>query len=305
MNVVFNDYSLDGQFESIDTFLDYLANCVLDIFSAIKKHGVILLKSYVTFERKVTNDAQLYDLIRTKEINRFPEMSALRSLLVEITDEPFWDESPRTEATAGYQTDVTGDFSGSEPNCFSEALERDRLLLSFRHNAFGSQQLTVRKNDDGFVLDNITDSAVFADFLMQRNSITLAGLLEIHGKAADIIFLKNHSTQKYYVDEDIDDRLKIEDKMQIKDDFCNFVNGKNTGDMLRRLTKPIHHRSITFYEFRTTLRDSREFRIFYHQQGDRWICLCGLLKTTQATPNYIKNHVYDMIRGLQKGSCTL
>ena len=305
MDIVFNDYSLDGQFESTEGFLDYLTDSALDILAAIKKQGAVLLKSYCTYSRKVTADIQLYALIRYKEINRFPELSALRSLLVEITDEPFWEESPRTEATASYQTDVTGDFRGSEPNCFSEALERDRLMLSFRHNNFASQQLTVRKNDDVFVLDNITDSAAFADFLMQRDSITLSGLLEVHGRAADIIFLKNRSTQKYYVDEDINDRLKIEDKMQIKDDFCIFVNGKITGDMLRRLTKPISHKGITFYEFRTTLRDSREFRIFYHRQGFSWICLCGLLKTTQKTPDYIKNHVYDMIRGLPKGSCTL
>ena len=219
MDIVINDYSLDGQFESIDDFLDYLANDIISVLRMIDNQGADLLKSYQTYGRNVTADCSLNDLFKAKEVNRYSEISALRRVLVQIIDEPYWETSPKTDQTAVYNVAAIGTFKGDEPNCFSEALERDSLLFSFRHSDYTEKSINIVKNSIEYTVDCITDSLIFSDFLLNRDCITLSELLEAYGKESNILFLKNENSQKYYVDEDINECLSIEDKLQIKGDF--------------------------------------------------------------------------------------
>ena len=56
MDVVLNDYAIDSQFSSIDNFVDSLAEYTLPALDFLKNKSGILLKSYETYGRKITDD---------------------------------------------------------------------------------------------------------------------------------------------------------------------------------------------------------------------------------------------------------
>lgn len=298
MDIVLNDFSIDGQFESSEDFLDYLTESLFSVLEQLAKQGCILLKSHYTYSRCIVPGITLHDMVFHGNFNGYSEITKLRAFIVQLTDEPFWETDQKTQTDALYDSPVTGNFSGDSPNCLSEAYERGCMLMSFRHNAFSRPTIKISKDSVTNELDNITDRYVLADCLVRKDRMTLAGLLEVYGKESDIIFPQHGGSGCYYVDEGVEEKLTCKDKLQIKGDFIMFIEGKATGQMLRRLTDTVVYKGERIHEFRTTVSNSREFRIYYYKQGSRWICLYGWLKDKQTMPDHIKQIVYDRIRAL-------
>ena len=295
MDVVLNDYAIDSQFSSIDNFVDSLAEYTLPALDFLKNKSGILLKSYETYGRKITDDETIYSFLQSQQYRGFSEAQKLRSLLGEWVSQPYWEDDPRTEKDSTYACGYLGIFRGEEPNCFSEALERDGIIASLEHPSFCTHTLDMIKNDTPRSLYNIYDRRSAGKILFLNDCIGFVELLISGINHRKVCFFSNND--KYYADEYFDNgRLSKEDALAIKEDFDMLMDGRENGNVLSRFTDSITHKKTTYCEFRSTLSDKRQFRIFYFVDGEKWVFLDSLMKTTQTTPDYVKDRTCTLIK---------
>lgn len=292
MEIVLNDYSIDGQFRNVDELMDSLATSVLPILNILNKCNINILKAYDTWNRKLTPTVTMRDVISSNVFRGFSEAQKLRSLLCELQDEPYWEESLKTCREATYFCDVIGNFTGEYPNCFSEATERDKMILSLEHKKYKNDIIQISKDNVDIDINNIHNKKSVASALFVNK---LMGFSEMLFNDRDKIEFYA-SKSNYYADELFDSgELSQEDAFIIKNDFDLFLDGREKGNILSRLTDSISYKNITYYEFRTTLPNKREYRLFYIYDGERVVFFNALIKKTQQTPERIKKRTYDLI----------
>ena len=301
MEVVFNDYSVDAQFSSVEEFVDTLVDKTIPILQTLSGRGDLLLKAYNSYSRVITDQVTLYDFLISSKFRGFPEAQKLKSLLSNLISDPFWESDSKTEVDAKYCCEFTGSFDGTCPNCFSEALERDRLLLSAEHTNFKTDEIEIQKNAELRKIYNFFNKKNAFKILFLNNCITFIEFLSGVVGDRNVIFYSNGSS--YYADElwDAGD-LTLEDAVQIEEDFKLLIDSKKTGTVLPRLTDSITYKDTTYMEFRTTLKGSREFRMFYYIDGSKWIFFDTLIKKTGETPLPAKRRTRGLISKYKKGN---
>lgn len=295
MDVILNDYSIDSQFPSVESFVDSLAENTLPTLECLKNCNGRLLKSYETYSRKITDEETIYSFLHSRQFGGFSEIQKLRSLLGEWVSEPYWEDDSKTEKDSTYSCKYSETFSGEQPNCFSEALERDGVISSLQHPDFQNDTLELVKNGENHHIYNIYDKKSMGKILFLNDCIGFTELLMCgHNKRKVCFFSKNG---KYYADEYFDNgRLSKKDAITIKEDFDLLMTGRENGNVLNRFTDSITHKKMTYCEFRCTLSDKKQFRIFYYVDGEKWVFFDSLMKTTSTTPNHVKDQTYDLIK---------
>lgn len=119
MSIIINDFSIDGQFETIEGFLDNLSKDILPLTKHLKECKCEIFKSVNTYNNQITKSEKLLDVLKMKndEIKKFK--SCISNL---IFDDPHWDEHINTE--------------DNSINCIDEAIKKNYILLSFKHNLY-------------------------------------------------------------------------------------------------------------------------------------------------------------------------
>lgn len=295
MEIIFNDYSLSSQFNTWDVFAESLIEYTLPLLEILKNCSSLILKKFQSYDLHITPELSLNDFLNSNKFRGYPEVQKLRSLLANLRDEPYWETNPLTETTATYRTDYIGMFAGNEPNCFSEAYERDKIILSIEHNDFKMEDFIVEKNDIPERINNFYNKNSALSILFQKNYISFSNFLYHIGESEHIQFFR--SNEKVYVDNEIESfKLSYTDILKIGECFKNWVLGIKTGEMISHLTDSIHHKSIYYNEFRVTLDDKREFRMFYKIFGADYVFFNMLLKDTPTTPQQTKDKTYSLIK---------
>lgn len=295
MEIVFNDYSLSEQFSTAEDFVDSLRNHTLPLLDILRRCDSIILKKYQTYELNVTSDITLYDFLKSPQLKGYAESQKLRSLLAALTDNPYWEDSPKTQCGSLYETEYTGPFAGDMPNCFSEAFERDNTLLSFENDDFKNFKISISKDGNEGYINNFYNTDSSLEVLFQKRYLCFSELLYNLRERVDIDFFKQN--EEVYIDKEFDDeRLSYEDVYKIADYFKKWIFGIKTGDMLAHLTDSISYKSVSYNEFRVSLADNREFRIFYKLFGSKYVFFNLLLKDTPTTPEHIKLKTYGLIK---------
>ena len=141
-NIYLNELSLNGQFRSMDEFLDAcvpLMKC-LKFLQGSKKS---IYKHSSFYKQRITDSLRLNDLrgVRNDKARR------LKSLLLLTTDNPpYWDleEELKQDLEAQY-TVAEADITATS---VAEAAEEDGMLLSFLHNDYQDIMLPVCKNGE-------------------------------------------------------------------------------------------------------------------------------------------------------------
>lgn len=87
------------------------------------------------------------------------------------------EDSIVTESDAVYKCEAIGTFKGSEPTCFSEAMERKWPLLSLRHTSFSNLAVTVEKNQIPYSVMNLFDKESVCEVLLKHKLIGLSEYL--------------------------------------------------------------------------------------------------------------------------------
>ena len=295
MEVVFNDYSLDSQFGSSDAFADSLTEYTLPLLEILKEGGSLILKKFQSYDLRVTQEMTLNDFLTSNQFMGYSESQKLRSLIVGLRDEPYWEENPKSDPSATYMTDYMGIFSGENPNCFSEAYERERMLLSVEHDDFKNESISVKKNDELANISNFYNKQSSLVALFRRNHISFSEFLFHLSDGIKVSFFK--SGGEAYIDKEFKSlQLSGNDVFKIIEYYKRWLIGIRTGAMMAHLTDSIHHRGCTYSELRVTLDDKREFRLFYKQFGSQYVFFNMLLKDTPETPEQTKDKTYSLIK---------
>ncbi|MBQ7088572.1 MAG: hypothetical protein IJN04_02915 [Clostridia bacterium] len=295
MEIVFNDYSLNSQFSTSDIFADSLLQYTLPLLELLKNSSSLILKKYQSYDLHITSELSLNDFLTSNQFKGYPEAQKLRSLLVNLRDEPYWEENPKTETDASYCTTYTGVFTGDEPNCFSEAYERDKIILSVENDDFKVDTISVKKNDNTEIINNFYNKQSSLNILFQRNYISFSEFLSNLSDTVQVAFFE--SNNEIYVDRELrNSDLSNSDMLKIAEYYERWIFGIKTGEMISHLTDSIQHKGISYNEFRVTLDDKREFRMFYKLFGSQYVFFNLLLKDTPTTPDQTKDKTCSLIK---------
>ncbi|MBD5101939.1 MAG: hypothetical protein HDT27_04435 [Subdoligranulum sp.] len=292
MDVIINDFSLDGQFKDAEEFFDSLSEKTLPAFCSLDSHGCEILSSFETYNRKVSVDLTLYDTLRS-DYRGYPEATKLKILLTRCINDPYWENESQTDEHLKYSMDDK--VFEKPPNCFTEAFAREKMLLSFQNQNFASDKLAITVDGKEQFLYNLFNKESVGQVLFCKNVIGLSELLMSMSYGKKVCFFENDG--RYYADAGFEEgRLTIEDGLSIFENFKMSIENLCQGKLSSRFSDSINHKGITYYEFRCSLQDSREFRIYYFLDHDKLVYLNSLCKKTNKTPSGVKDQSVALIK---------
>lgn len=293
MDVIFNDYSLNAQFSSINKFVDSMYKYMLKPLLLLKECECNILGRFSTYNDKVTNEYTLIDLLKFGK--EYPEILRFKSILIDMMYDPFWESNPQTDINSTYYCELL-DLNKDIPNSITECIERDRVLLSAEKDEFKEFKLSVKKNTDCFYIFNISDWISANKLLYLKGKITFAEMMAGIGKKYNVEFCKNESN-KYYTDNGFETAgFNSNDGLEILDDYIKFLEGIESDDVNEDYHDSVHHKGMTYYEFRTSLTEHRLFRIYYFTNNDKKYFLNSYAKKERSIPDRIKDYTVDIIK---------
>ncbi|MCB2287638.1 type II toxin-antitoxin system RelE/ParE family toxin [Clostridium algidicarnis] len=274
MNVIINDFSLDGQFNDMEVFIDSLFDNTIPMLDILDSLEIQILSSYAIYDLKVTEDTTLYDIIKIKGV---PEITKFKKQLNELFfDEPFWEAEPLSDNDSTYENNFSNKVRSY---CLAEALERDNPVLSFEHDDFKDSTIVIKKDGADSKINNLYNKKTLIEIFREIGIIdSLKYLLLKHnlkysfGLSLGKNYFKDLCEETHLKEADIN--IIVNDINRLIDFTCKDLNPG-------RLSKPIDGK---LKEFRTSLSDSKEIRIFYFEVQRRIVFLNGFLKKTQQTP---------------------
>lgn len=273
MEVIINDFSLDGQFSNDESFVESLYENTLPMLNILEKANANILRSYYSYESKVTSSKTLHDLLIERGN---PEITKLKGQLQNLFfEEPYWEDNLQSVEEL-YECVYTDKKSAY---CLAEALERDTPVLSFEHEKFQEGTIEISKSNKGAYIKNLFNKEVMLQIFREYKVITHLEFIILKYSMNDSFGFKKG---KNYFNELVESAaLSLDDQSYIisdMDKLINFlINGENPGD----LSKTIDGR---LKEFRTSLTNNRQIRFFYFEVGKKIIFMNGFLKKTQKTP---------------------
>lgn len=147
-----NEYSLNGQFETVDEFVNNELRGIVRCINLIKKNNIIAIAKTIDFcDSMITNECKLVDIDKKRYSD---EMTKIRILFAnEIYNGPFWDDEFNQNIDALYY------WNGKDVSATSmaEAAETNSPLLSFRREGLIDQDVEIEK-----VLNDINNTFVVA-----------------------------------------------------------------------------------------------------------------------------------------------
>ena len=168
MEILINELSLSGQFDSIDHFIKSGLRPFIKVLNDIDFQSNLLYKKYDFYSAKITLQHSIHDILTGVISRQYDEIRKLKLQFVKLFDQPYWEDKTRHSANSVYL------FNGKNIYGFSlaEACERDKTVISFNHDDFISVQLFISKDDKNIKLDNLFEFGHYTQTAYQRNLIT-------------------------------------------------------------------------------------------------------------------------------------
>lgn len=256
---ILNDYSIDGQFEDIEIFLDSLIDHTIPLLIIMDNYKLDLLKSYEMYNLKITKDISIFDLLNKRN---YPEIVRFKSLLNKILyDNPYWEKEDINQ------------------NCITEAFKRSTGLISFEHEEYLSDRVEYLHEGILQMIPNSYNKIQLLEELREKGTIGVGEYLE--KKFPVIQSFCNVDVKNYFEDFIKDNNIKQDEVDKIIKDLNDFMNKYLSKKDMGRLSKTI---GTNLYEFRTTIADAKEVRILYCLNKSRLVFLNCFIKKQQKTP---------------------
>ena len=221
--VYLNELSLDGQFSSLDDFLDA---CVplIKCLKFLKENRETIYKHSTFFRQKITETMFLNDLrgVRGDKVRR------LKSLLLSTTDTPpFWDL--QDELVQDLESKYTLDGEDITATSVAEAAEDKGLLLSFLHNKYSNCPLDIWKNGKSI---QTVHSAISIEYLAEQ--LWKRGQIDVHkylnarynGTRLNFSQIEEQYGLESFEKEEIRDCLQAFDKFVSRENWDDIVKDK-------------------------------------------------------------------------------
>ncbi|MFK5977174.1 MAG: hypothetical protein QM493_11785 [Sulfurovum sp.] len=165
MEILINELSLNGQFKDENEFFDSF-DITLEMIKLIDILDFSLAKEDMFFNVAVTSKYKLSDFLRL----RTDRAKRMKRFLAKLSQNPpYWNETQKHYTTDNYTfNDI--DISNTS---LAESCERDKIVLSFKHNNFLKNNLLIQKNSNDIEIYNITNKNNFLEYLLANNRIDL------------------------------------------------------------------------------------------------------------------------------------
>lgn len=157
MDYYINEYSLRGQFQTIDDFFTSLREYTLPLLKKIEEDdGSIIWKKEDLWNTFVCENIKLSEISKHTKNERNPESSAIKTKLCKLYSRgPYWEsELEKENIIVDYFFDLNYKDVFAEDNCFKEAIRSEGQIISFLHDEYKDDTLEfeVKKNNECFKL---------------------------------------------------------------------------------------------------------------------------------------------------------
>lgn len=276
MDIVLNDYSLNGQFTTTDDFALWIHREWIQMFDYFLEKKIALYKKSDFYSRYITKDKTIYDLL---QISGDPIVTKIKSFIINSAfTEPYWDEAgiSKTDLSSTYNCIHDEEL----PNCFSEAIERDKTVISIKNEEYLESFYLCNKNGKEEKIDNIIEFNSFLSWLLNSDISDVKYVFENYSFQRKIKFVEIRG--RCYAEEAIlNNGLTMDDKRAVLLNISELIRGLGTG------TKNRFWDSLSegIFEYRLSISSGREFRMLFVQDKDIYF-LNGFIKKEQKTPSY-------------------
>lgn len=252
---------------------------------------VLFYKRMDTFARFITKD-MTYAAYLSQQNNTIATL--VKKYIVQMAyHEPFWDAENlrRTDSTKNYDYP----YGAEEPNCFTEAIERECSLFSFPSEQFTKDAFTCKKDTEEIVVDNIKNTTMFLHTYLRMHPEQIKYILE-HYPFEKRVVLACVGNRCYAEEALLQNELAMEDLQKILMNLPKMIDDKSNG----RKTHWWDSIENNIYEYRVSVSSNREFRLFFVWE-EKLMFLNGFVKKTQQTPESEKKKAREILRKMERG----
>lgn len=207
MDLLLNELSLEGQYSSIEDFIESALRSALKVIKDISSFDDILLflKTKDVFEAKITENDTITNLLSCPPSLYRDEIRKFKVMIDKLVLEPYWEDS--ISQTAKSYSWNNEDILGTS---LAEACERDKLVFSFLQSRFEDPFLEVYRNRKLVKIENILRGGELLEYLWKQKCITFEKYITTRFVGGKLNFTKfiNNSVfsniqiqyQKLYID---------------------------------------------------------------------------------------------------------
>lgn len=180
MDCILNELSLNGQFSTIQNFVESGVKPIVDVMNDMVKCGVALLYKKSTFYSCfVTSDKNFYDVIFGDCSRQNDEIRRFKNKLARLQNEPYWDSIPKQDSNVDYLWEKrVGEIVNVNNTALAEVYARKMYLISFTHDDFIGRKVKVKEKDKEFLeIPNIWAGGQLQDELFNSGQLRLSDYL--------------------------------------------------------------------------------------------------------------------------------
>jgi len=269
--ILINELSLNGQFNSVNEFINGALIKFNALLNEIKGPNVLLYKNHLFYESKITGDTTIYNILVGTISRQYDEIRKMKSGLVYLFEEPYWENNQKHSPDIFYlfmENCVTG-------QSLAEACERDKIVISFIHPNFSSKSLLILKENTEVTLDNPVNRIDYIEMAYNKNIIDCEEYCKKKFKGDKLDFSKINIKESFNLLSKSDESLFIDGFRKFTeltwtqinvDDALEYKEYKDKKGHFKLLNKKIHK-----------FRISRKYRCFgYTEQGIFYVLLFDL-----------------------------
>jgi hypothetical protein len=261
MEVLLNELSLTGQFKDEDDFFNNF-DSILEIIKLLDILNFSIAKEYMFFDVAITSQYKLDDFLKLRT-DRAKRMKRFLAKLIQ--NKPFWNEIQKHDC-ANHNYVFNGlDICNSS---LAESCERDKTVLSFLHNDFLDDNISVKKNMMNIDIYNIVDRNKFLEYLLLIDKIEAFLYCNLKFKNSNLNFSKLENEygfdlllNKQQVDEFIDSFKQFS--------MMSWQNIMSSDGLQYKKYNGTEFKSENIYKFRVT----QKYRCFGYREKDEFFVL--------------------------------
>ena len=274
MELILNDFSIDGQFATIDEFETYFIHQLNPVMKVIIEQNIPFYKRMDTFSRLLTDKISIANYIQTANN---PVSTMIKKNLINTTySEPYWDEKGQMRSDDKADYDYSGEYE--EPNCFTEVIERNESLFSFPCDKFIEKEIVCFRNNEERRVKNICSVKDLLCSYLESDKANLKYVFEKYPFEKNIKFASVNG--KCYAEEALfSQELLMDDIVKIFINIPQLIDDKATGNK----THWWDNIERDIFEYRVSISSNREFRILFLWE-EEIVFMNGFIKKSVKTP---------------------
>lgn len=204
--ILVNELSLEGQFQSMNDFIDNYCMEFINCLNYLKNVNYKVLKTYGLYSAKITDQESLNDVLKV----RGDKQRKIKLLLLQFHP-PYWEDEKKQEGEY-----YLGDRKVTDSS-IAEAAARGKAVLSFYHEDYSDKELEVRKDGNIIMIFSISSLKALAEDLYKKGKIKINEYVRIKYSGTRLNFKRME--EEYGLEEF--EKIEIEECLQ---NFEKFVN---------------------------------------------------------------------------------